>query len=118
LTVTKGGVIVQRDQFTTMAHYGGNYRLTVPIVTTQACKAKFYWDGPNSDIHQIRVYYGTKFNFYDNVNFPYRYTYDPSATTSFPIDLNIPGTWWVYIWLDDDNFPFISFKNITLRITT
>jgi hypothetical protein len=65
-------------------------RLIVPIVTTRACKAKFYWSGPNIE---IRVYAPT-ITTLQNAVAAFSYA---SGTTSFPIDLNIPGTWYVVV---------------------
>jgi len=109
LTVRKGGVIVRRNQFTITGIYPNSARLIVPIVTTRACKAKFYWNGPNSD---IKVYAPTITTLQNAVA---ANTY-ASGTTSFPIDLNIPGTWYVVVF---HNIGYLSpTKNITVRITT
>jgi hypothetical protein len=82
--------------------------LIVPIVTTRACKAKFYWNGPNSS---FKVYAPTITNINNAAAFSYA-----SGTTSFPIDLNIPGTW--YVVVNHNIFNVNHMKNITVRITT
>jgi hypothetical protein len=109
LTVRKGGVIVRRNQFTITGINPSSARLIVPIVTTRACKAKFYWNGPNSD---IKVYAPTITTLQNAVA---ANTY-ASGTTSFPIDLNIPGTW--YVVVVHNIFNWEDMKNITVRITT
>ena len=80
MTVRKGEVIVRRNQFTITGIDYTSARLIVPIVTTRACKAKFYWNGPNSD---IKVYAPTITTLQNAVA---ANTY-ASGTTSFPIDL-------------------------------
>jgi hypothetical protein len=109
LTVRKGGVIVRRNQYTITGSNKNSGRLIVPIVTTRACKAKFYWNGPNSD---IRVYAPTITTLQNAVA---ANTY-ASGTTSFPIDLNIPGTW--YVVVNHNIYYVVDMKNITVRITT
>jgi hypothetical protein len=109
LTIKKGGVIVRRNQFTITGIYPNSARLIVPIVTTQACKVNFYWSGPN---HDIKVYAPT-ITTLDNAVAAYTYA---SGTTSFPIDLNIPGTWYVVVF--HNRFYIKDMKNITVRITT
>jgi len=79
--------------------YGRNASLIVPIVTTRACKAKFYWNGPNSDIKVYAPTITTLENVYGITRLQdayASYTY-ARGTTSFPIDLNIPGTWYVVV---------------------
>ncbi len=89
--------------------YGRNASLIVPIVTTRACKAKFYWSGPNSEI----MVYAPTITTLKNAVATFSYA---SGTTSFTIDLNIPGTW--YAVVKHNNGDFYKLKNITVRITT
>jgi hypothetical protein len=109
MTVKKDGVIVRRNQFTMTGISPTDAELIVPIVTTRACKAKFYWNGPNSE---IRVYAPTITTLQNAVA---ANTY-ASGTKSFPINLNIPGTWYVVVFNNiwDDS----AMKNSTVRITT
>ncbi len=109
MTIKKDGVIVRKNQFTITSFYPGNAKLVVPIVTTKACKVNFYWTGPNSD---IKVYAPTITNFHNAVHA----SEYPSGTTSFPIDLNIPGTWYVAVFHNISILAYI--KNATVRITT
>ncbi len=111
MTVRKGGVIVRRNQFTITGFHviTSSARLIVPIVTTRACKAKFYWNGPNSNIWVSAPTITTL----QNAVAAFSYA---SGTTSFPIDLNIPGTWYVVV---NHNIYYLDYiKNITVRITT
>jgi hypothetical protein len=105
LTIKKNGVLVRRNQFTTTDI---NYsRLVIPIVTTKACKVNFYWSDPNSS---FKVYAPTITNFNNSVAAAYTYA---NGITSFPINLNVSGTWYVVV---DHSIFFI--QNVTARITT
>ncbi len=109
MTIKKDGVIVRKNQFTIDSIYPDKAKLVVPIVTTKACKVNFYWNGPNS---VIKVYSPTITNLDSAVA---AFTYQ-SGTTSFPIDLDIPGTWYVAVF---HNIFFVDhMKNVTVRITT
>jgi hypothetical protein len=83
--------------------------LIVPIVTTRACKANFYWSGPSSS---IKVYAPT-ITTLENAVPANKYA---SGTTSFPINLNIPGTW--YVVVIHNKYGNMQMENITVRITT
>ncbi len=109
MTIKKDGVIVRKNQFTITGSNPNYAKLVVPIVAIKACKVNFYWTGPNS---VIKVYAPTITNF-ENAVHASEY---PSGTTSFPIDLNIPGTWYVAVF---NNLYFVvNIKNVTVRITT
>ena len=91
LTIKKNGVLVRRNQFTITDINFSSIRLVIPIVTTKACKVNFYWSGPNSS---FKVCNPTITNFNNSVAAAYTYA---NGITSFPINLNVSGTWYVFV---------------------
>ncbi len=110
MTIKKDGVVVRRNQFTITDINSGSGRLVIPIVTTKACKVNFYWSGPNSS---FKVYAPTITNFNNSVAAAYTYA---NGTKSFPINLNVSGTWYVVV---EHGIYYVRYmKNVTARITT
>jgi hypothetical protein len=78
-------------------------------VTTKECKVNFYWSGPNTF---FRVFAPNK--FWDvSYNIPI-FTYQ--GVTSFPINLNVTGTWYVDVVHNITRIE--NLINVTVRITT
>ena len=108
ITIKLNGIIVKYTQFTVVGLDTTNSKLIVPIITSQPCRVFFYWIGPSSSFaiyapNKTRIS-GTPISAIAN------------GTTSFNIDLNMMGTW--YVAVQHNIFYTDSMKNITVKVTT
>ena len=109
MRVKKYGLLWKQNQFTITGSYWIYDILVVPIFTNKACKANFYWDGPDSPIN---IFNPSVTNF--RTDSPDQ-TYS-SGTNFITFELNAPGTWYVTV---NHNIYYLNLlKNITVRVTT